>query len=134
MLSGSSYFTRKGEGTIIMHRVCVILLAGVFYFTRGAVCLAATEPSIGPGGHWTGSITLPNASLGVRVDLRQTPGQVWEGTIDIPVQGLRGFKLNPVKVVGTNVSFGMPGIPGDPLFEGRLSKDAKVIEGDFTQG
>ena len=93
----------------------------------------AAEPKSDPAGHWEGAISLPNADLGIRVDLSHS-GTSWQGTIDIPVQGLSGSKLDPVKVDGSSVTFAMPGIPGDPQFAGRLAEDANGITGDFTQG
>jgi hypothetical protein len=84
-------------------------------------------------GHWEGAISLPTATLEVRVDL-QGLADKWQGTIDIPPQGLRGFKLDPVTVRSNAVVLGMPGIPGDPQFEGELSSDRASISGQFRQG
>ncbi|MDH7503717.1 MAG: alpha/beta fold hydrolase [Verrucomicrobiota bacterium] len=67
------------------------------------------------------------------MQLDRTANKAWQGTIDIPVQGLRGFKLDAVKVDGPNVSFEMPGIPGEPRFSGRLAADGKNIAGSLTQ-
>src|ERR1039457_692469 len=109
---------------------------------RGLICfyviflpglLAAAESASDPSGHWEGAITLPTSSLNVRVDLEHGGDKSWRGTIDIPVQSLRGFKLSPVKVESDQVTFAMPGIPGDPEFAGRLAPDGKSIAGDFTQ-
>lgn len=83
-------------------------------------------------GHWEGAITLPTTALGIRVDLSRSGG-FWQGTIDIPVQGIRGFKLDPVKVDGPAIAFAMPGIPGDPRFSGRLAENGGIT-GDFSQG
>ena len=84
-------------------------------------------------GHWEGDITLPTTALGIRVDLSRS-GESWQGTIDIPVQNLRGFKLDPVKVNGPAVAFAMPGIPGDPQFAGQLADNGSGITGQFSQG
>ena len=86
-----------------------------------------------PTGHWEGEITLPATRLAIRVDLEHS-GDSWAGTIDIPVQGLRGFKLRPVAVDGAAVRFVLPGIPGEPTFKGRLEATGKRMSGDFTQG
>ena len=93
----------------------------------------AALPPPGAVGHWEGAITLPTAALDIRVDLSRS-GESWQGTIDIPVQGVRGFKLDPVKVEGASVTFAMPGVPGDPRFVGKLAGDANGITGKFTQG
>ena len=79
-------------------------------------------------------MTLPTAALGVRVDLAHGAAPAaWQGTIDIPAQGLRGFKLEPVTVKESAVAFAMPGVPGNPQFAGKIADDAKTINGDFTQ-
>lgn len=80
-------------------------------------------------GHWKGAIVLPGTELEILVDLERNP--VWSGSIDIPVQGLRGFKLGNVSIEDEKVSFTMPNIPGDPKFTGLLEGDS--IRGDFTQ-
>ncbi len=100
----------------------------------GCLAEAANAPGPEPSGHWEGAVTLPATSLGIRVDLEQGDAGAWQGSIDIPVQGLRGFKLGSVAVDGANVRFAMPGIPGDPGFAGRLAADGKSLSGDFTQG
>lgn len=93
---------------------------------------AATPSS--PAGHWEGAIALPNAPLAINVDLASAdaPGG-WSGTIDIPAQGLRGFKLAEVAIENARVSFKMAGIPGDPMFDGTLADDGSRIAGNFRQ-
>jgi uncharacterized protein len=112
--------------------LCRSLLCLFAIFLPGL--LTAADANTNPAGHWEGAITLPTTALGVRVDLERGADQSWQGTIDIPVQGLRGFKLDPVKVDGAVVDFGMPGIPGNPEFAGRLATEGKSMAGDFTQG
>lgn len=84
-------------------------------------------------GHWEGAISLPGASLAIKVDLEQANGG-WKGTIDIPAQGLRGFALGEVKAGGRHASFTLPKVPGDPIFIGDVSADGQSIVGKFTQG
>ncbi|HEY5911856.1 MAG TPA: alpha/beta fold hydrolase [Verrucomicrobiae bacterium] len=95
---------------------------------------AQDEAAGSPAGHWEGSIQLPTIPLGLRVDLDTNASGGWSGTIDIPVQGLRGFKLGSVDVRGRKVSFTMPGIPGDPRFDGSLDQTSNKISGNFNQG
>jgi uncharacterized protein len=112
------------------------------YIASSAFFLCLLSPTIaaaadGPAtaaGYWAGAISLPNAELGVGVELAPAGESAWQGTIDIPMQGLRGFKLDPVKVEGAAVEFAMPGIPGEPRFTGKLADDAKTISGNFSQG
>jgi uncharacterized protein len=119
-----------------MNYLHLISRRGFIWFCAIAMSgrLAAAESASNPAGHWEGAITLPTASLAVRVDLEHGTNQSWQGTIDIPGQSLRDFKLKPVKVDGDRVTLVMPGIPGDPEFAGRLGPEGKTIAGDFTQG
>ena len=55
-------------------------------------------------------------------------------TITIPSQGLTDHALSDVVVKGAEVSFAIPGIPGDPRFAGRLTAEGTKISGTFTQG
>lgn len=106
----------------------LLVLAAMFSSARGE------EPAATAAGYWEGEITLPSVKLAIRVDLKQTEGGAWNGTIGIPAQGLRGFALAGVKVDGEAVEFKMPNIPGDPLFAGKLSRDGGKISGEFSQG
>jgi hypothetical protein len=47
---------------------------------------------------------------------------------------LKGFPLSAITVQGETVSFGLSGIPGNPTFKGSMSKDAKSLAGDYSQG
>ncbi len=98
-----------------------------------ALLPARAQNAADAAGHWEGQITLPTTPLAIRVDLERT-GETWSGAIDIPAQGLRGFKLHAVQADGTDVRFALPNIPGDPSFTGTLAKDSRSIRGDFIQG
>jgi hypothetical protein len=93
---------------------------------------ACKQESISPAGHWEGSIALPRTALAIRVDLESTNG-AWAGRIDIPAQGLRGFRLGGIEVGGNSAKFNLPGIPGDPTFAGKVDRGGQVLRGDFTQ-
>lgn len=105
-----------------------------------ALLIALTICGCKPGGsaqrqagYWDGGITLPGMELKVQVDLSQSGTNGWIGKINIPAQGVRKLKLAQVKVEGDSASFVMEGIPGNPMFAGKLSGDAKFLSGDFTQ-
>jgi len=90
------------------------------------------QPSAPASGHWEGTIQVPGQSLAVVVDLAEQNGS-WAGTIAIPAQGIKGFALSPLTVDGTSVTFGMKGIPGDPMFKGTVSGDPRSLSGQFSQ-
>jgi hypothetical protein len=99
--------------------------------------LLACKPSSstgGPAGHWEGNIALPGMQLLVRVTLENKGAEGWAGTIAIPAQGVRNMNLTGTTVQGGDVSFGMSGIPGDPKFAGKISREGRTISGNFTQG
>jgi CubicO group peptidase (beta-lactamase class C family) len=82
-------------------------------------------------GRWNGAVQLdPSMKLDVEVDL-EASGAAWKGDITIPAQGARDLPLT-VAVEGSQVTFRINGVPGEPTFKGTLSADR--IAGDFTQG
>lgn len=95
--------------------------------------VAFSQTPAGPSGHWEGAIQVPGQELKIEIDLSGA-GEKWEGTITIPAQGLKGLPLSAIAVKGDSVSFAIKGIPGEPQFKGTLSKDAKALSGDFSQG
>jgi len=90
------------------------------------------QPSAPASGHWEGTIQVPGQSLAVVADLVKQNGS-WAGTIAIPAQGIKGFALSPLTVDGTSVTFGVSGIPGDPMFKGTVSGDQHSLSGQFSQ-
>jgi hypothetical protein len=91
------------------------------------------QPASGPSGHWEGAIQVPGQELKIEIDLKPA-GEKWEGTIGIPAQSLKGFPLSAISVKGDAVGFAMTGVPGSPQFNGTVSKDAKSMSGEFSQG
>ena len=85
-----------------------------------------------PSGHWVGSIEA-GPGISVEVDLGRQ-GDLWRGTISIPVQGTKGLPLSDLVVKNPSVEFAIKGAPGDPRFKGELSQDGKTIAGTFSQG
>ena len=94
---------------------------------------ASAEAPADAGGRWRGAIEVPGRPLGVIVDLVAS-AEGWKGTIDIPSQGARNAPLSGVAVVGQAVSFALEGVPGEPLFRGKISDDGKTLSGVFRQG
>lgn len=86
-----------------------------------------------PRGHWTGSVEVPNQSLGMEVDLDKT-ATGWIGSVSIPLQNASGIPLEAISFEGGKVVFKIKGAPGGPTFTGTLSEGGKTLSGDFTQG
>jgi uncharacterized protein len=112
------------------HRLTVPSVLIVLMASSG---VASAQPASAPSGHWEGSIQTPGQELKIEIDLVGS-GDTWKGTINVPVQGLKGFPLSGVAVQNDDVTFAMKGVPGDPLFKGTVSKDAKTLSGTFLQG
>ena len=84
-------------------------------------------------GEWDGSIATPGPALEIEVAFESTAEGELSGTISIPVQGLLDAELAGVERDGDAIRFAIPGIPGDPSFDGTRVDD-DTIEGTFTQG
>ena len=84
-------------------------------------------------GHWEGSIELPGQALEISVDLAPA-ADGWEGSIDIPAQGTKDLPLEGFAVDGSEVTFAISGVPGEPTFSGTLSDDGSTLAGELTQG
>lgn len=109
-------------------RVWSLIVSGLLL-----AALAGRGSSSGAGdvaGHWEGAIEIPGVKLGVAIELK-LEGGVWTGSIDIPMQGARGLPLGGIAVTDSTVTFRLPGVPGDPTFDGRLA-DGKLA-GTFRQ-
>lgn len=85
-------------------------------------------------GHWEGNIDVPGQQLAIAVDLTKKAGDVWDGAITIPAQHVMALPLSGIVVTGDAVSFAMKGMPGDPVFKGKVSGDPRTLSGQFTQG
>jgi len=98
--------------------------------------LLAAEPATTEAavvGHWEGAIQLPGRELAIDVDFR-LEGEALAADISIPAQGARDLPLGGIAVAGEEITFAIPGVPGDPTFQGTLAADGSEITGSFTQG
>jgi hypothetical protein len=95
---------------------------------------AQSAPGPAGSGHWEGSMIVQGKELRIDVDLVARTGDKWEGAAGFPEMNAKGLVLTGIAVQGQAVTFGIKGVPGDPLFKGTLSKDSKSLSGDFSQG
>ncbi len=109
------------------------LLLALILALAGTMIQAGAQEAPNPAGHWDGTIQVPGQGLGINVDLAVEDG-AWSGDISIPVQQTEDFPLAGITVDGLRVSFKMAGVPGDPSFQGTLSADGGTLTGTFTQG
>ena len=116
-----------------MKRLTSIALVFGVSLTMTAIGTSA-QSSADANGHWEGTIKTPDQELAVIVDVARQENGTWIGAISIPSQGVKGFALSPMNVEGNTATFGMKGIPGDPMFKGTITANPRTIAGDFTQG
>ena len=107
------------------------LIAGLILAISPAIAIAADQSL---AGHWQGAIEIPGKALPFDVDFSSNKDESWKGDITIPAQGARDLPLAKIAVNDINVSFELPGVPGDPAFTGKLDAGHKTIKGTFTQG
>jgi CubicO group peptidase (beta-lactamase class C family) len=105
----------------------------VFFLFIALGRLPAATPQ-DPAGHWEGAIDLPGTKLEVNVDLVKQADGTWKGDISIPAQGAKDLPLGGIRVEGTEVTFAIADVPGDPTFRGSVSADGAKITGKFMQG
>ena len=79
--------------------------------------------------HYEGKIDLPGRALPIQIDVDGTGAK-----ISIPVQSFYNLALTNVKMDGGAFIADIPGIPGNPHFDGKFSADRKIIKGTFSQG
>ncbi len=79
-------------------------------------------------GTWQGQIELP----GLKLEISVTFDGKGQGTISIPMQQLKDYSLGQITANGDQISFALPGIPGDPRVTAKFVA-ADQIEGSFTQ-
>jgi uncharacterized protein len=93
---------------------------------------AAAPAATNPAGRWEGTLKTPNGDLTLIFNLHQEGGQ-WAGEMDVPEQHISELPLKDIKVDGAAVGFAF-NAPGEPRFDGNLSKDGKTLSGNFSQG
>lgn len=124
-IPGAPTFDGRIEGERI---VGVFSQAGQeFTFTLERGAETASGPATDPDflGSWAGTIGPGVIDVGASVTFEDDDGSL-RGTIDIPGQGLIGHPLDIASLEGGEITFVLPGIPGDPTIRARLDGDALV--------
>lgn len=80
-------------------------------------------------GRWHGAVEVPGAPLVVGVEFTGRHS----GVIDIPAQQITSHLLADVVAEPDEVRFGIPDVPGEARFAGRLDESAGAIVGDFRR-
>ncbi len=88
-------------------------------------------------GLWVGEIEVPGQPLEIQVNFRWGEDGSLGGNISIPAQGMTNQELTGVGVREGMVEFAIPGIPGEPSFQGAVRESengGEELAGTFTQG
>ena len=99
-----------------MHRYSLSLLFLLFVLLLSSPTMAQSQ--LNAAGRWEGNIEVQGIKLGINVELARKEGAAWTGTISIPAQMFKDVALENVTVKGNAVSFEIPGVPGNPTFQG----------------
>ncbi len=85
-------------------------------------------------GHWEGTIQAPSHPMTVSADLIKSAQGEWIGSFGMPEQKLTGMALSNIAVKDKSVGFEVAGVPGKPVFDGKISDDGQSITGNLNQG
>ncbi len=111
-----------------------LLFVGFALACAWPATLPAAEAAKTLAGYWAGTITTQRGELPMSAEFTADKSGALQGTVDCPKQGVRGFKVDTVKLVDSALEFALPGLPGDPRFNGKLAADGASIAGELSQG
>jgi hypothetical protein len=76
-------------------------------------------------GRWEGMIDAPNGPTRLALDLAKNAKGAWVASLGVPEQKITGLRVTDISVVGSEVRFAVPDLPGSPTFELTLA-DGKL--------
>ena len=82
-------------------------------------------------GRWIGGFANRNTVVVLDATFTATPA--WSGTVDVPQRGETGIPLRNVSQRGRAMTFEVPGLDGNLLFEGKFVTPTQVV-GSVRQG
>lgn len=107
----------------------------VIFLAVLSLCLSAQTADISQKiiGHWEGAIELPGMKLEIQVDFKKSAEGKLQGTISIPVQKAKDLPLTDIVASDNELNFAISGVPGNPVFKGKLEESGEKISGNFSQ-
>jgi uncharacterized protein len=95
------------------------------YLLAGALVAAIAVAQTDFSGHWEGTLDTPNGPTRLALDLAKNDKGVWVASLGVPEQKVSGLRATDISVVGSEVRFAVPDLPGSPAFELTLA-DGKL--------
>lgn len=83
-------------------------------------------------GKWNGTISIPGLELEVTFVFTKAD-EVWNGSLDIPMQNAKGMAVTNIELVNDSVSFSIPDVPGNASMAAKFDESGDQLEGKFTQ-
>lgn len=93
--------------------------------------LRAQETPTSFEGVWSGTLATPMANLDLSFDLKKETDQ-WLATIDVPAQGVKGFKASATTVKGEEITIAFDAFKA--TYTGTLDAGMEKITGKWAQG
>jgi hypothetical protein len=93
---------------------------------------AHAQTSRDPTGHWDGRLTAPAQDVPFAIDLARNRDGALGGTIDLPMDAIKGLPLARLSFEGSQVTFELRAGAGGGAFRATLSEDGKAMAGDFA--
>ena len=78
-----------------------------------AIAVAQTDFA----GHWEAAVDVPNGPTRVALDLAKNAKGAWVASLGVPEQKITGLRVTDIEVMGSEVRFTAPDLPGSPTFE-----------------
>lgn len=107
-----------------------ILLMILSLLVPTAALVAQAPPD--PAGHWEGFIQAPDRQVTVEIDVAKNSAGQLAGTFTQPGDGIKGLPLAAVVQDGRTVRLVLRAGSGGGTFNGSLSVDGELLEGDFV--
>lgn len=111
------------------------LTRGLLGLILGLVLTVAIAPALAGSfaGEWEGAIQIPGSPLPIVVRLAEE-GDRWQGSIDIPLQGISRLPLERIAFDNEEISFSLAGVPGGAKMKGKLQENGRQFAGQLQQG
>ena len=82
---------------------------------------------------YKGTLKVPGVELDMIIHLHANE-KSWTGTLDIPLQNIKGMELSELSIKENGLIFKLPDVPGAASYRGTFSSDYAKLDGTFTQG